>query len=92
MSNPESRGDDGTAREWVERLIGRSWKTTAIVGALENAERQADEARQQLEGAVNLTDAEWERVISWLATPVPPGPGRDFDVAIMRKIAAQRGT
>lgn len=44
--------DEPTAREWVERLIGRGPATYSIAGALEEAERQADEARQQLKGAV----------------------------------------
>jgi hypothetical protein len=63
MHNPERSDDDGTAREWVERLIGRSWQATAIIGALEEAERQADEARQQLRGAVDPSTEESLRTI-----------------------------
>jgi hypothetical protein len=44
-----------------------------------------------LSGRVSLSDEEWERVLWWLGKPVPPGTGHDLDVAIMRKIARQRG-
>jgi hypothetical protein len=46
---------------------------------------------QQLQGAVCLTDAEWERVLCWLHKPVPPGPAKALDESIIRKIANQRG-
>jgi hypothetical protein len=39
----------------------------------------------QLTGAVDLTDAERERVLWWLYRPVPPGPMKELDEAIIRK-------
>lgn len=41
--------------------------------------------------SVRLTDAEWERVLWWLHSPVPPGPAKELDEAIIRKIAASHG-
>jgi hypothetical protein len=46
---------------------------------------------QRLEGAVSLTDEEWERVLWWLHKPVPPGPAKALDETIIRKIANQWG-
>jgi hypothetical protein len=43
--------------------------------------------RQQLQGAVCLTDAERERMLWWLHKPVPPGPMKALDEAIIRKLS-----
>jgi hypothetical protein len=37
--------------------------------------------------AVYLTDAERDRVLWWLRRPVPPGPLKDLDERIIRKLA-----
>jgi hypothetical protein len=37
------------------------------------------------QGVVDLTDAERKRVLWWLHRPVPPGPMKELDVAIIRK-------
>jgi hypothetical protein len=42
-------------------------------------------------GAVSLTDEQWECVLWWLHKPVPPGPAKALDEAIIRAINAQRG-
>jgi len=42
-------------------------------------------------GAVSLSDEQWERVLWWLHKPVPPGPAKDMDAAIIRAITTQRG-
>lgn len=43
------------------------------------------------EGAVSLSDDEWDRVVWWLSRPVPPSPMKALDETILRKIAAARG-
>lgn len=45
----------------------------------------------QLRGAVCLTDAERERLLWWLHRPVPPGPMKDLDVALIAKLTTGRG-
>lgn len=47
--------------------------------------------RNDARGAVHLTDAERERMLWWLHQPVPPGPMKDLDVAIIRKLTARGG-
>lgn len=73
--------EEGDGQQCTEgRCTGRvSWEATA------------DAYRQQLQGAVCLTDSEWERVLYWLHKPVPPGPMKMMDEAIIRKITTQRG-
>ena len=39
---------------------------------------------------LRLTAAERDRVLWWLHQPVPPGPMKELDVAIIRKIQASR--
>lgn len=56
------------------------------MGELEEVER----LRAHLAGAVSLSDAEWERVLWWLHRPVPPGPMKALDEAIIRAITSQR--
>jgi hypothetical protein len=46
---------------------------------------------ERLRGAVFLSDAEWKRVLWWLHKPLPPGPAKSLDEAIIRKITTQRG-
>lgn len=45
---------------------------------------------RELEGAVSLTREQWERVLWWLHQPVPPGPAKALDEAIIREISSQR--
>lgn len=45
----------------------------------------------ELRGAVCLTDAERERLLWWLHRPVPPGPMKDLDVALIAKLTTGRG-
>lgn len=45
----------------------------------------------QHQGAVCLTDAERERLLWWLHRPVPPGPMKDLDVALIAKLTTGRG-
>jgi hypothetical protein len=49
-------------------------------------EAERDELRRQLQGAVRFTDAERERVLWWLRRPVHPGPMKDLDERIIRKL------
>jgi hypothetical protein len=39
-------------------------------------------------GAVRFTDAERDRVLWWLRRPVHPGPMKDLDEAILRKLTS----
>lgn len=91
MGNIE-RDDEQTAREWVERLIGRTWQTTAIVGALEEAERQADESRRQLKGAVDRI-AELEAFVRaarpLLGLPVQGSLGARADALLANRIGGR---
>lgn len=41
---------------------------------------------EQLRGAVHFTDEERERVLWWLRRPVHPGPMKDLDEQIIRKL------
>jgi hypothetical protein len=41
-----------------------------------------------IKGAVHFTDAERERLLWWLRRPVHPGPMKELDVQIMRKLGA----
>lgn len=50
-----------------------------------------DRWRDNAQGAVSLTDDEWDRVVWWLSRPVPPSPMKALDEAILHKIAAARG-
>jgi hypothetical protein len=40
-------------------------------------------------GAVRFTDAERDRVLWWLRRPVHPGPMKDLDEAILRKLTSE---
>jgi hypothetical protein len=55
----------------------------------EKAEAALDAANYQ--GAMHLTDAEWDRVLWWLLHPVPPGPMKELDERIISKIDRARG-
>jgi hypothetical protein len=47
--------------------------------------------RDQLARAVHLTDEERERVLWWLHKPVPPGPAKELDERIIRKLNGGAG-
>lgn len=77
---------------WPEDERERMALEAKLVGASagQAAFKEENEAlREQLRGAVCLTDAERERVLWWLHQPVPPGPMKELDEAIIRKITGR---
>jgi uncharacterized protein (DUF1778 family) len=73
----------------VHAAIINGWD--AEPAALRERFLKAADAALNSSGAVFLTDEQWERVLSWLHVPVPPGPAKVLDESIIRAINAQRG-
>jgi hypothetical protein len=88
-----------SARKWtiegriMEGYEEGDFELLWIVTSGPKPSRDGDEVEvvERQQGAVSLSDEQWERVLGWLHMPVPPGPAKALDESIIRAINAQRG-
>lgn len=76
----EDGAGDPQSRYWTEK------ESAADQARADGATVVEHVPADQLAGAVRLTDAERERMLWWLHKPVPPGPMKELDEAIIRKL------